>query len=160
MKTILSWMGMFGILALPLSAQDMGVEAVDDEKPCDLKTIEKTKYCESCDAIDPKCDDKGECKGCGGGVTEVDVCVKSYCKCSACKNPCEGDKPCCKDATCETVTIKARIVFLCEGCGMSGDKEGDCAGDECKKAGKKVKKTCDNSGAWPHGGEPPKNKKK
>lgn len=144
MKTLLTLAALR--LLIPISAaQDK------DAKPCDLKTIEKAKYCAKCDQIDPKVDDKGLCDG--QKVTEVDVCVKTCYACTGCKKKSPVDEACCKGCVKEKTVVKSRVVFQCEGCGALGEKEGDCAKDECAKAGKKIKKTCAKSGECPHIGE-------
>lgn len=126
------------------------------DAPCDLKTVEKTPFCAKCKTIDPKVDDKGEC--CGGKPESVEVCVKTTFSCGKCSKPCAEDKGCCEGAECAKTVTKCRVVVKCEGCGMESKdgKESDCGMEECKKAGKKCKKTCENSGHWPHGGEAPR----
>lgn len=132
-----------------------GFAALQDKKACDNKTIEKAPFCKKCSALDPKLDKDKKCDTCHGEITKADVCVKTCYECKGCHMKMAEDKPCCKDNKNEKQTVKSRIIYKCEGCGATADKEGDCT--KCKEAKKKCKclKTCEASGTWPHGGEAP-----
>jgi hypothetical protein len=121
---------------------------------CDQKTIQKAKYCMTCKVIDPRVNEEGLC--CEAKPAEVEICVKAYYVCSECKKKSCEEKECCKDATVSKVVIKSRLLIRCEECGAAGAAEGECANEKCKELGKRMKKTCDRSGLWPHGGEPQK----
>lgn len=132
---------------------------LQDVKPCDLKKVEKAPYCETCDAIDPKLNDEGACASCDGAIAKIDVCVKTYFVCAGCDHKMAEEKACCEGKKFEKAVAKCRIVFRCEGCGSAGEADGaDCWDEECNKAGKKVKRTCADTGHWPHGGAAPKKK--
>lgn len=143
-----------GVLALSL----MG-PLQDADQPCDLKEVKQEPYCSICKTLDPKVDDKGLCEGCGVTPLKVDVCIKVHFVCRGCDKKLAEDKACCGDGGNEKVTTKARVVLRCEACGLAGKIEGDdCTAPECKVAGKKIRRTCDLSGTWPHGGAPPEKK--
>ena len=79
-----------GLLAAPASSQDRNPKkaATGD---CDLKSLEKAKWCAKCDKVLEKDDiDKdGKCKkeGCGEKAKDIELCVK---KCFSAK--CHPDK--------------------------------------------------------------------
>lgn len=124
------------------------VSAAVDDKPCDLSNLKAAPYCGKCHTIDPKVDMDGKC--CGSELKEVWACVKTCFECSGCHKLMVKDESCCKGMKNEGKTVKALIVYKCEGCGATAEKEGNCANAKCKAAGKKIKKTCEKSGTCPH----------
>lgn len=69
-----------GLLVLGTAgiAQERGAGAKSND--CDLKTLEKGKYCAKCDKLLEKddCDKDGKCKTCSEKPVEVEVCVKKF----------------------------------------------------------------------------------
>ncbi|GEM_PF-5650443 len=107
---------------------------VPQERPCDLAIVESTPFCVPCHRLDPPILANGACADCGTVPVLVEACVKSR----------PGS------------TIKACIVLRCERCGRTGNRESPCPVPTCIVAGAWIRRTCEKSGTWPHGGEPPK----
>lgn len=143
------WMS-FPALALLLAAW----AGPDQEKgsrqggPCDLKMIQMVPYCTTCKTVDPQLDPDGQ--HCGARPKDVEVCLKTYTECTKCSSKNLEDIACCADAKKEKRTDKSLVLYRCEGCGMKGEREGPCIGESCIKAGKKVKRSCEKSGTFPH----------
>lgn len=131
-------------------AAALGLFLAQDSKggPCDLKTLGKAPQCGVCLTIDPKTDAEGRC--CKAVPREIEVCVKTYYECAGCGKQSLDEAVCCKDTVKEKKVSKARTVFRCEGCGLVALEAGPCNEDSCRTAGKKVVKTCDASGVFPH----------
>ena len=142
------------ILIVVIGALVAGV-AVDDPA-CDMKTPGTAKVCSNCEEINPKADEEGGC--CGQAPNPREVCIKTYYECSTCFKKQFEDTPCCEGSTNKKFVIRAIIRLKCEGCGAVGRREGDCISKVCRAAGKKVRKFCDQSGTWPHGGKMPDGK--
>ena len=149
-------------LCLGALAQDMGGDkgappAKKEGKPCDLKVLAKSGTCEECKHLcgGDNCDRNkdGTCSKCKKKSKECDICIKMLYTCATCGKQAHEQAKCCGHGT-KGTKVRARIIFKCEGCGAVAEKEGDCDKEDCKKAGKKIKKTCDESGKFPHGGEP------
>ena len=91
MRTILAAVAMLataGLLAGPACSQDRTKKAATGD--CDLKSLEKAKWCPKCDKVLEAADvDKdGKHKGdCGEKAKEIELCVK---KCYSAK--CHPDK--------------------------------------------------------------------
>ncbi|MBI2931367.1 MAG: hypothetical protein HYY16_06925 [Planctomycetes bacterium] len=142
------------LLALAMA---VGVRAQDKAKDCDLKTIETGVWCPDCKCFcgDTDCalDEKGNCTKCGEAPEKVEICVKTVYSCACGHQSLEAGTHC--EEEMQPTRVKALVVYKCEGCGATLDKDGACTAEACAKAGKKAKKVCDKSGTWPHGGSAP-----
>jgi hypothetical protein len=116
--------------------------------PCGLRELEKARFCDSCEKYDPPIDQRGRC--CGRPVLEVEVCVKTYYVCRTCKAERLSLDGCCANPDREKRTSKARTLFRCDGCGIVAARPGPCRDRECVVANREIRKTCDQSGTFPH----------
>lgn len=138
-------------------SQDPPKEDKSADKKCDLTKVEKRSYCSRCDSFPVEAEiEKGTCKKCKTKIEQLNACVKSAFKCRM-----HGDsevlhsKRCCKPEVkdcCGEVSILAREMFKCEGCGQSAltEKTVRHLKEPCDG---KVARTCEKSGTFPHGGE-------
>lgn len=125
--------------------------SAEDADPCDLHEVERAPYCARCRTVDPPVDLDGTC--CGARPRNVEVCVKTCFLCEACGRRRLTEDPCCLGARTIRIELKSPLVLRCEGCGTPATDEGLCSRPACRAAGRRVTKTCADSGRWPHGGE-------
>ena len=137
-------------------AQDMGggMGSKPQEKACDVSKVEARDYCATCKAW-PASDqiEKGNCKTCKGKVEKAETCVKTCFTCKMHGAPTRHSKNCCGAKGCCTESpVLALVWYKCDACAAKARKETDVkhATETC--AGK-IAKTCEQSGAFPHGGE-------
>ena len=141
------------LVALLLAA--LPQEAAKKGNPCDLATIEDAAWCPKCKKIREKEQQDGEkCKECQVATEKIKACVKKWIPSCGMHNQTPHLESCCKSKMCcKFQTIKAPIVFKCEGCGQSARDEKEIKHD-ARNHEQKAVKSCEASGAQPHGGEP------
>ncbi|MBI4566175.1 MAG: hypothetical protein HY716_15930 [Planctomycetes bacterium] len=151
MKRLVSVVMLVGLGSMVAFSQDKGMGAGDQD--CPLSKVEQRDYCASCKKVCGKDDvDKGACKACKGKTEKADVCVR---KCFSCpkahgtpkyhSKDCGAAPGCCKESE-----VVALVIFKCDECGASGRTQKDVKHKDCDG---EVKKTCEKSGTFPHGGE-------
>jgi len=123
---------------------------------CDLAKIEQHAWCATCEQFLTAADlnEEGNCN-CGAKPTKVAACVKTFYRCSDCweESAKAGKCPSCEQEMAVTLS-KALIVYVCEGCGNTQNQAGTCQADEEAECfGKALKKTCSESGTFPHEGK-------
>lgn len=152
MKMVMLLSVLVACTGLVVAQDGMGQKAAQEAetvKPCDMAHVEKAKMCKACMEIDPEVKE-GKC-ACGGDLEEVEVCVKVYYTCD-CGGMYAAEKECCgKKAAKET--SKSPVIIACAKCGAPADAAGKCGMEGCDG---EAKRTCADSGAWPHGGDEPK----
>lgn len=149
MKTLALAAALLGI------ASAMPQEAAKKGNPCDLATVEDAAWCSKCKKIREKEQLDGEkCKECQTATDKIKVCVKKWIPSCGMHQQAPHTESCCKSKMCcKFQTIKAPLVFRCEGCGQSAREEKDVKHD-AKAHEQKLAKSCEASGTQPHGGEP------
>ena len=131
-----------------------------EQPKCDLKKLEKGKYCETCGKLCEKEDlqeDAWTCKACAQRVKVCDVCVKEYWECPECKGTAFKEGTCATEG-CKSKRIKlekklskARMIWRCRGtCMQIADAKKSCGNPECSHKGKDYEYTCSESGRPPH----------
>jgi|GEM_PF-4867354 len=134
------------------------VKPVEQPK-CDLKKIEKGKYCETCAKLREKEElkDGWNCKDCSNKVKECELCIKEYWECPKCKATAFKEGVCAADG-CKSEKVKlekrfskCRVLFRCKGtCMATSDTKKKCDNKECSAKGKEFEKSCEESGRPPH----------
>jgi hypothetical protein len=125
----------------------------------DCKEVgEKKGECVHCEGkVVEKVSGKNVCPTCYGEVIEAEVCIKEYWECPDCE---EGFAKAGKCAECEKDLVKktsrAVVEYWCEECAHSARKPGTCPNKECKAKGKKLTRSCEMSGEFPHVAAPKK----
>lgn len=146
-------------LAIALLVSTPLARAQDAEKkapiPCDVAAQEEALWCGKCRKLREKEQvADGKCKECQTVAEPLKVCVKKWiprCGMHDQKPHLEG---CCKSKfCCKFETVKAPLVFKCAGCGESARTEAGVTHKGIDHE-KKLVKSCEASGAQPHGGEP------
>lgn len=139
-------LAMLAAFGLPMLAQELGKEG------CDLEKIEKRLWCKTEGFVaDKDLNDKGECKKCGKKPESVDTCVATYYVCKNCNHPTKdkGKCPGCgQENTHKEKQSLARICYVCSKCKHKQYEAGACPNGACE--GNTLKKTCDESGKFPH----------
>ena len=136
-----------------------------------LVSGKKYHYCEECEEVAEKAGECPHCEGklvekvsgkdacpvCYGEVVEAEVCVKEYYECPDCEETAAKAGKC---AECEKdlvkKTSKAVVEYWCEECAHSQRKAGTCPKKDCKAKGKKLARSCEMSGEFPHVASPKK----
>jgi hypothetical protein len=121
---------------------------------CDCKKIVKGVFCVKCDRLlSPEDMRNGVCKRCEEKPKKIDMCVKRYFMVDGDPSS-KSEKPILKDGKLYDFPYedKARITYLCETCGETGDSQYEVKHKpDC--ASKTTIKVCSKSGTPPHGGE-------
>ncbi|HZE98378.1 MAG TPA: FHA domain-containing protein [Planctomycetota bacterium] len=121
---------------------------------CDCKKIVKGVFCVKCDRLLAQEDMRnGVCKRCEEKPKKIDMCVKRYFMVDGDPDS-KSEKPIIKEGKVYDFPYedKARITYLCEACGETGDTQYDVKHKpDC--ASKATIKVCSKSGTPPHGGE-------
>lgn len=127
----------------------------DAPKPCDAATVEDAPWCAKCRKFREAAQLDGEkCKECQTATEKVKACVKKWIPRCGMHNQEPHLDLCCKSKfCCKLETVKSAVAFRCSECGASAREEGKIAHDP-KPHEKKVVKSCEASGASPHGGPP------
>jgi hypothetical protein len=121
---------------------------------CDCKKIVKGVFCVKCDRLlSPEDMRNGVCKRCEEKPKKIDMCVKRYFMVDGDPSS-KSEKPIIKEGKLYDFPYedKARITYLCETCGETGDSQYEVKHKpDC--ASKTTIKVCSKSGTPPHGGE-------
>lgn len=122
------------------------------------EVVEKAGKCPHCEGkVVEKVSGKDVCPVCYGAVVDVEVCVKDYYECPECEATSTKPGKC---AECEKdlvkKTSKALVDYVCEECGHTSHKPGTCPDKDCEAKGKKLTRTCEKSGEFPHVAGPKK----
>jgi hypothetical protein len=118
---------------------------------CDCKKIAKGVFCVKCDRLlVPEDMRNGVCKRCEEKPKKIDMCVKRYFMVDGDPSS-KSEKPILKDGKLYDFPYedKARITYLCETCGETGDSQFEVKHKpDC--ASKTTIKVCAKSGTAPH----------
>jgi hypothetical protein len=118
---------------------------------CDCKKIVKGVFCVKCDRLlSPEDMRNGVCKRCEEKPKKIDMCVKRYFMVDGDPSS-KSEKPIVKDGKTYDFPYedKARIVYLCEQCGETGDSQYEVKHKpDCQS--KTTIKVCSKSGTAPH----------
>jgi len=143
--------------AMPKEPDKEPGEKTPFKKPdvlCDCKKIVKGVFCVKCDRLlSPEDMRNGVCKRCEEKPKKIDMCVKRYFMVDGDPSS-KSEKPIVKEGKLYDFPYedKARITYLCETCGETGDSQYEVKHKpDC--ASKTTIKVCSKSGTPPHGGE-------
>ena len=156
LTTLAAALALVALLAAPALSQDrMGGKAAATE--CDLKTVEKAKWCEKCDKVlgASDIDKDGKHKGdCNGKAKDIELCIKKHFCCEQCGVDVNkaGTCPCGKKF--EEKNESCKVIYICTGCEGRSPVAADIKHDEDKhkesKKAKAAKRTCEESGNGRH----------
>jgi hypothetical protein len=160
MAKALMAMALAALVAAPAMSQDRGGKKPPDMTgPCDTKQTEKVKWCPKCDKVLEKADiEKDKHKGdCGEAAKEIELCCKKLYACGCGGSCCQVEQATPGKCSCnkplKAKDDKCKVMHECETCGAKGPVAADVQHDEEKhkdKKEKKLKRTCEKSGAAPH----------
>jgi hypothetical protein len=115
-------------------------------------TAEKKGDCPHCEGkVVEKVSGKNVCPICYGKVGMAEICVKEYYECPGCDaRSAKAGK--CKECKKDLVkkTSHAAIEYWCGDCGFSSRKPGNCPEKTCKAEDRKLIRSCEESGDFPH----------
>jgi hypothetical protein len=127
---------------------------LQEEKPCDVSKTELREYCATCRIWPASVQiEKGACLKCRSKVERIETCIKVCWDCPKIHatprrhaKDCRAAKGCCK----ETPSL-AIVSYFCDVCKSKAAMEAAVkhVTEACEGT---IKKTCAESGKFPHGG--------
>lgn len=108
--------------------------------------------CEWCEVeLEKKVSEKGVCPDCLKKPAAAEICTKVYYECPDCGSTSRkaGNCPDCETARAEK-TSRAKVEYVCEKCGGTSLVPAKCANEDCEACGQPMKRTCSESGRFPH----------
>lgn len=155
MKKVLSLIACLFVVSMLVTMVSSRSFARQDEedRSCDVVKVEKCKHCKDDGYLKPEeITEEGKCSMCNGAVELVDTCVKTGYLCEMCGKESFKAGDCAECATkMKELTVQSRVVYVCKGCGYYRYEPGKCDyDDQADCFGKDLKKSCENSGYFPH----------